>query len=30
MATSVGCNEFLVKPFGAMQFLEQVRNLGRG
>lgn len=30
MATSVGCNQFLVKPFGAMQLLEQVRNLGKG
>ena len=30
MATSVGCNEFLVKPFGTMQFLEQVRALGKG
>lgn len=30
MATSVGCNEFLVKPFGPMQFLEQVRNLSKG
>jgi two-component system chemotaxis response regulator CheY len=27
MAQSVGCNEFLVKPFGQMQFLEQVRAL---
>ncbi len=27
MAKSVGCNEFLVKPFGQGQFIEQVRNL---
>ena len=30
MATSVGCNDFLVKPFGQTQFIEQVRALGRG
>lgn len=29
MAQSAGCNEFLVKPFGQMQFIEQVKNLGR-
>ncbi len=29
MATSVGCNEFLVKPFSTMQFVEQVRMLSR-
>lgn len=29
MATSAGCNEFLVKPFGQMQFIEQVKNLGK-
>ena len=27
MAQSAGCNEFLVKPFGQMQFLEQVKAL---
>ena len=27
MATSAGANEFLVKPFGQMQFIEQVKNL---
>jgi hypothetical protein len=27
MATSAGCNEFLVKPFGQMQFIEQVKSL---
>lgn len=27
MATSAGCSEFLVKPFGQMQFIEQVKNL---
>jgi hypothetical protein len=27
MAQSAGCNEFLVKPFGQMQFIEQVRGL---
>ena len=27
MAQSAGCNEFLVKPFGQMQFVEQVRAL---
>lgn len=27
MAQNMGCTEFLVKPFGQMQFLEQVRNL---
>lgn len=29
MATSAGCNDFLVKPFGQTQFIEQVRALGR-
>jgi DNA-binding response OmpR family regulator len=29
MAKSVGCNEFLVKPFGTLQFVEQVRTLVR-
>jgi DNA-binding response OmpR family regulator len=29
MAQSAGSNEFLVKPFGQMQFIEQVKNLGR-
>ena len=29
MAKSVGCTEFLVKPFGQMQFVEQVRVLAR-
>ncbi|BCM92491.1 transcriptional activator protein CzcR [Abditibacteriota bacterium] len=29
MATAAGCNEFLVKPFGQTQFIEQVRGLGR-
>ena len=28
MAASVGCNEILVKPFGANQFTERVRMLG--
>jgi DNA-binding response OmpR family regulator len=27
MATTAGCNEFLVKPFGLMQFIEQVKRL---
>ena len=27
MATSVGCNEFMVKPFGQLQFIDQVKNL---
>lgn len=27
MATSAGCNEFLVKPFGQLQFVDQVKNL---
>lgn len=27
MAKSAGCTEFLVKPFGPMQFVEQVKNL---
>lgn len=27
MANSAGCNEFMVKPFGQLQFVEQVRNL---
>ncbi len=30
MATSVGCNDFMVKPFGLTPFIEQVRALGRG
>ena len=30
MATAAGCNEFLVKPFGATQLAELVRSLGRG
>ncbi len=30
MATAAGCNDFLVKPFGQTQFVEQVRALGRG
>lgn len=29
MAQSAGCNEFLVKPFGQMQFLEQVKALAK-
>ena len=29
MATSAGCNEFLVKPFSQTQFIEQVRTLGQ-
>ena len=29
MAQSAGSNEFLVKPFGQMQFIEQVKRLGR-
>jgi len=27
MAKSAGCNEFLVKPFGQQQLIEQVRTL---
>lgn len=27
MAQDAGCNEFLVKPFGQMQFVEQVKAL---
>ena len=27
MASDVGCDDFLVKPFGSGQFLEQVRAL---
>ena len=27
MAQSAGCKEFLVKPFGQMQFVEQVKGL---
>ncbi|PQV63729.1 two-component system, chemotaxis family, response regulator CheY [Abditibacterium utsteinense] len=27
MAQTAGCTEFLVKPFGQMQFLEQVKAL---
>ncbi len=27
MAKSAGCNEFLVKPFGQQQLIEQVRSL---
>ncbi len=30
MATAAGCSEFLAKPFGQTQFIEQVRGLGRG
>ena len=30
MATASGCNDFLVKPFGQTQFIEQIRALGRG
>ena len=29
MAKDAGCTEFLVKPFGQTQLLEQVRTLGR-
>ncbi|HEX8551684.1 MAG TPA: response regulator [Abditibacteriaceae bacterium] len=29
MAQSAGSNEFLVKPFGQMQFIEQVKSLAR-
>jgi DNA-binding response OmpR family regulator len=29
MAQSAGGNEFLVKPFGQMQFIEQVKSLAR-
>jgi len=29
MATAAGCDEFLTKPFGQTQFVEQVRGLGR-
>jgi len=29
MATGAGCNEFLVKPFGQAQFIEQIKNLGQ-
>lgn len=29
MAQSAGCTEFLVKPFGQMQFIEQVKSLAR-
>ena len=29
VATSSGCNEFLVKPFGQLQFVEQVKVLER-
>lgn len=29
MAQSAGCTEFLVKPFGQMQFVEQVKGLER-
>jgi len=28
MAKDAGCTEFLVKPFGQMQFIEQVKGLG--
>jgi DNA-binding response OmpR family regulator len=28
MATNAGCNQFLVKPFGAMEFIDQVKRLG--
>ncbi len=27
MAQSAGCAEFLVKPFGQMQFVEQIKSL---
>jgi two-component system chemotaxis response regulator CheY len=27
MATTAGCNEFLVKPFGPLQFVELVKRL---
>ena len=27
MAQSAGCKEFMVKPFGQMQFIEQVKGL---
>ena len=27
MAESVGCNQFLVKPFGLAQFIESVKSL---
>lgn len=30
MALAAGCSEFLVKPFGQTQFVEQVRGLSRG
>ncbi len=29
MAKDVGCNEFLPKPFGPAQLIEQVKNLKR-
>ncbi|RYX80967.1 response regulator [bacterium] len=29
MATASGCNEFLVKPFGNGQLVEQIQALGR-
>lgn len=29
MAKDAGCNEFLVKPFGPLQFAEQVKNMQR-
>lgn len=29
MAKDAGCNEFLPKPFGAAQFIEQVKSLKR-
>lgn len=29
MAKDVGCNEFLPKPFGPAQFIEQVKSLKR-
>ncbi len=28
MATSAGCNQFLVKPFGPMEFIDQIKQLG--
>ena len=30
MATAVGCDEFLVKPFGLTQLVELARTMGRG
>lgn len=28
MATNAGCSQFLVKPFGVMEFIDQVKRLG--